>query len=194
MTQRPELYEQLMEHALVAAGVTLNGGAKSVEIVYAYILLALYPRPQRRWEDDRSYWYLGIAYRCALFLFVMPISCVNVHTFSVSMDLNIHHPPQVIPTDEKKAREALNRTRAWTTCWIWDRVFGSFSGRDPLELGHDWIKARGEEWYRASQWNIPGNDPMISAMVVSHKCLYKHRSKIYTDPSAHMGLNLVRLN
>jgi hypothetical protein len=52
-----------MEHALVAAGVTLSSGAKSVEIVYAYVLLALYPRPQRRWEDDRSYWYIGVAVR-----------------------------------------------------------------------------------------------------------------------------------
>jgi hypothetical protein len=63
MPGRPELYSQLMEHALIAAGVTLSGGGKDVEIVYAYILLALYPRPQRRWEDDRSWWYLGIAVR-----------------------------------------------------------------------------------------------------------------------------------
>jgi hypothetical protein len=63
MTSRPDLYAQLMEHALIAAGVTISSGAKTVEIVYAYILLALYPRPQRRWEDDRSWWYLGVAVR-----------------------------------------------------------------------------------------------------------------------------------
>jgi hypothetical protein len=63
LPNRPGLYDQLMEHALIAAGVTLSTGAKSVEIVFAYTLLALYPRPARRWEDDRSWWYLGVATR-----------------------------------------------------------------------------------------------------------------------------------
>jgi hypothetical protein len=107
------------------------------------------------------------------------------------MDLNLHHPPHVLPPDEKKAREALNRTRAWATCWMWDRVFGSFTGKDPLELGVDVMKLRGEEWFRSSQWNIAGSDVMVSAMIAVLKSMYSNRARIYTDPSAHMGLNLV---
>jgi hypothetical protein len=107
------------------------------------------------------------------------------------MDLNIHHPPQGMPTDEKKAREALNRTRAWACVWIWDKLIGSFTGKDPLEVGIDAVALRGEDWSQISQWNLPGQDQMISGMVVLMKSLYKHRGKIYTDPGAHMGLNTV---
>jgi hypothetical protein len=111
----------------------------------------------------------------------------------VSMDLNLHHPPQVIPSEEKKAREALNRTRAGIACWTWDRVFNSFTGKDPTELGVDSVKLRGEEWFRVSQWNVLDGDATTSAMIAVLKCMYKHRQKIYTDPSAYMGLNLVRI-
>jgi hypothetical protein len=107
------------------------------------------------------------------------------------MDLNIHHPPKDLPADEKKAREALNRTRAWTACWIWDRVLGSFTGKDPLGVAIDALSMRGDEWYHCSPFNIAESDPMVSAMIVCQKVLYLHRGKIYTDPSSHMGLNLV---
>ncbi len=54
-----------MRYARQAAGEALIGGRKSVEVVQAYILLALYPVPCRRWEDDRSWVYLGLAIRFA---------------------------------------------------------------------------------------------------------------------------------
>jgi len=38
-------------------------GQKSVEMVIAYILLALYPVAVKRYEDDRSWIFLGMAIR-----------------------------------------------------------------------------------------------------------------------------------
>lgn len=52
-----------MNYARLAAGTALIGGPKTVELVYAYILLSLYPVPARRWEDDRGWIYLGMAIR-----------------------------------------------------------------------------------------------------------------------------------
>ena len=57
-----------MHYARLAAGTALIGGHKSVDVVHAYILLALYPVPSRKWEDDRSWIYLGVAIRYAYFL------------------------------------------------------------------------------------------------------------------------------
>lgn len=52
-----------MKYARLAAGTALIGGQKTIEVVQAYILLSLYPVPARRWEDDRSFIYLGLAIR-----------------------------------------------------------------------------------------------------------------------------------
>ena len=62
---RKGLYEELMNYAQLAAGTALISGPKTVETVSAYILLSLYPVPMRRWEEDRTWLYLGLAIRYA---------------------------------------------------------------------------------------------------------------------------------
>lgn len=62
-TERPDLYPQAMHYAQLAAGTALISGPKSVEMCQGYILLSLYPVPARRWEEDRSWLYLGLAIR-----------------------------------------------------------------------------------------------------------------------------------
>jgi hypothetical protein len=62
-TEKPELYADLMHYAQLAAGTALISGQKTVEVCQAYILLSLYPVPARRWEDNRSWLYLGLAIR-----------------------------------------------------------------------------------------------------------------------------------
>ena len=55
-----------MEYARLAAGSALIHGQKNVDSVHAYILLALYPVPSKKWEDDRVWIYLGVAIRSVL--------------------------------------------------------------------------------------------------------------------------------
>ena len=62
-SERPDLYLKAMHYAQLAAGTALISGQKSVDSVCGYILLALYPVPARKWEDDRSWLYLGLAIR-----------------------------------------------------------------------------------------------------------------------------------
>ena len=62
---RPDLYAPAMKYARLAAGTALIGGQKSVEVVQAFLLLSLYPVPSRKWEDDRSWIFLGVSIRCA---------------------------------------------------------------------------------------------------------------------------------
>jgi hypothetical protein len=62
-SEKPDLYGDLMHYAQLAAGTALIGGQKTVEVCQAYILLSLYPVPAHRWEDNRSWLYLGLAIR-----------------------------------------------------------------------------------------------------------------------------------
>lgn len=52
-----------MHYAQLAAGTALITGTKNVEMCSGYILLSLYPVPAKRWEDQRSWLYLGVAIR-----------------------------------------------------------------------------------------------------------------------------------
>ena len=56
-----------MHFAKSAAANALIDGYKSVELCQAYILLSIYSVPARRWEEDRSWLYTGLAIRCACF-------------------------------------------------------------------------------------------------------------------------------
>jgi hypothetical protein len=55
-----------MHFAKSAAANALVDGRKSVELCQAYILMSIYAVPARRWEEDRSWLYAGLAIRCAL--------------------------------------------------------------------------------------------------------------------------------
>ena len=73
-----------MHFAKHAAATALIDGWKSVELCQAYILMAVYAVPARRWEEDRSWLYIGLAIRLAT-------------------DLNLHQASGVAPTSEQHA-------------------------------------------------------------------------------------------
>jgi hypothetical protein len=52
-----------MHFARHAAANALIDGWKSVELCQAYILLNTYGVPAKRWEEDRSWLYIGLAIR-----------------------------------------------------------------------------------------------------------------------------------
>ena len=60
------MYPIAMHFAKSAAANALVDGWKSVELCQAYILMSIYAVPARRWEEDRSWLYTGLAIRCAL--------------------------------------------------------------------------------------------------------------------------------
>jgi hypothetical protein len=60
---KASIYKYAMHFAKTAAASSLIDGWKSVELCQAYLLLSVYSVPARRWEDDRSWLYLGLAIR-----------------------------------------------------------------------------------------------------------------------------------
>jgi hypothetical protein len=59
------MYCLAMEFAKDEAGKALTEPSKSIDIVQAFLLLAVYPEPKRKWTEDRSWLFMGVAFRCA---------------------------------------------------------------------------------------------------------------------------------
>ena len=66
-SDKPEVYPIAMHFAKSAASSALIDGWKTVELCQAYILMSIYAVPARRWEEDRSWLYTGLAIRCVNF-------------------------------------------------------------------------------------------------------------------------------
>ena len=64
---KSEIYPVAMHFAKHSAANALTDGWKSIELCQAYILLSLYGVPARRWEEDRSWLYTGLAIRLVWF-------------------------------------------------------------------------------------------------------------------------------
>ena len=94
---KTELYGILMQEAKTFCGMAIVEFWKSVEIVQAFILLAVFPPPARRWDEDKSWMYLGCAMRLA-----------------TELDLNRQMSGPF--ANEMAEREYLNRTRTWLIC------------------------------------------------------------------------------
>ncbi|EJD43991.1 hypothetical protein AURDEDRAFT_114495 [Auricularia subglabra TFB-10046 SS5] len=138
LTTRPDVYVPAMERAKRAAALSLVSAGKSVESCQAYILMALYGKPVKRWEEDRCWLYSGLAIRMAT-------------------DLNLHRVQQTQgKRTERAERETLNRTRVWLVCFNLDRSFSTQFGRPPTIL-NDFPNVR--EWWRSAGDNGSWNDP-----------------------------------
>lgn len=169
-TQRPGLYAEVMRYAQLAAGTALITGPKNEEMCLAYLLLQLYPVPSRRWEEDRSWVYLGVAIRLA-------------------QDLNLNRPTTTTPLNEHHARVLLNRTRVWINCFNLDRSTGSQYGKPPIIPNSDYIANHLHDWWCSSKYNVEDFD--------IHLCIYsmelnigaKFMEKIRSDPNHPTGLN-----
>ncbi|KAH9064023.1 hypothetical protein EDB87DRAFT_1701527 [Lactarius vividus] len=152
------------------AGATFLGGQKRVEVVQAYYLLSLYPVPMRRWEDDRSWIYLGQAIR-------------------VAMDMNLHHPNTAKPQNELHAREMLNRTRAWLNCFNLDRSYGSQYGKMAIINNEDYVANHSYEWWNSSEHNMEHFDIHLCAYTSELRVLNDFLSTVYSNPEHPTGLN-----
>lgn len=63
--RRPDLHGQCLRQATKEAFNCLERGFKSVEIVQAFLLLTMWGQPARRFEEDKSWIFAGIAFRVA---------------------------------------------------------------------------------------------------------------------------------
>lgn len=166
-----------MTYAQLAAGTALISGAKTVETVAAYILLSLYPLPKARWEEDRTWLYLGLAIRVA--------TDINLHTTLLT-------PSSDKPESERVARERLNRVRIWLNCYNLDRSTASWHGKASTIPGRDFLAMHSEKWFASSEFNLSGFDIQIAAYNSELRALGDFKESIYGDPENPTGLSKVR--
>ncbi|KAJ6596817.1 fungal-specific transcription factor domain-containing protein [Mycena vulgaris] len=141
-TLRPDLYPKAHGFARDAASAALIGGSTGVDICQAYLILAVYPIPKKKFVDDRSWLFMGVAIRMA-----------------IELGLNQPNPPTC---DE---RERLNRTRTWLNCYCVDASHAIQFGKMPMLGLDDYVARTSQEWYQSSSLNL--NSPFDV-----HLCAY----------------------
>ncbi|EJT98211.1 hypothetical protein DACRYDRAFT_71277 [Dacryopinax primogenitus] len=165
---RPELYQIAMHLARTSAATSLINRWKSLEICQAYILMSVYSLPAKRWEEDRSWLYLGLAIRMAT-------------------DLNLHVPVTTKAPDEVTEREILNRYRTWQICFNLDRSAATQLGR-PTAIREDYIIRHSANFYKRSKYNHP-YDIHLCAYTSLLRIMARFLEAVYSDPNAPTGLN-----
>ncbi|CAE6437871.1 unnamed protein product [Rhizoctonia solani] len=165
---KPEHYPILMQEARNMAGLALTTWSKSIEIVQAFILLATFPPPSKRWDEDRSWLYLGYATRMA---------------GDLQLNRSAEHP---FPS-EMSEREHLNRIRTWLICHNLDVSAAAKLGKqtstqeDPVILGS-------RTWWKSSKHNMKFD---IHLCAFTQICIIfrKYFTLLGADSSSIYGFN-----
>ncbi|KAJ7485082.1 hypothetical protein B0H11DRAFT_1149994 [Mycena galericulata] len=169
--EKSEIYPIAMHFAKHSAANALIDGWKSVELCQAYILMSIYAVPARKWEEDRSWLYTGLAIRLAT-------------------DLNLHlvQNSKAHKGNEKQERELLNRTRVWIICFNLDRSTATQFGK-PATIKEEYIlRHRSDDWYKKSQYNSPYDIHMCCYTALLRLVAGFH-DDIFSDPMSPTGLN-----
>ena len=168
-----------MDFARDAAGRSLIEGAKSVDVCQAYLLMAVYPVPKKKWAEDRSWLLMGLAIRCEF------IHCLLIHgtmtppNDSMAIELELHQPPPSTCNE----RESLNRTRTWLNCYCVDGSHAIQFGKMPMLRLDDYMARNSRHWYKSSFMNIPF-DIHLCAYVQIIILVAEWRSVWMTNPNS----------
>ncbi|KAJ7774748.1 fungal-specific transcription factor domain-containing protein [Mycena metata] len=131
-TRNPNLYPIAHAFARDAAAAALIDGSIGLDICQAYLILGVYPVPKKKFADDRSWLFMGVAIRMA-----------------IEIGLNQPAPPQC------EERESLNRTRTWLNCYCVDASHALQLGKMPMLSLDDYVARNSGDWYRSSKLNGP---------------------------------------
>ncbi|KDR81549.1 hypothetical protein GALMADRAFT_134980 [Galerina marginata CBS 339.88] len=168
---RPNMYSLAMEFARDCAGKGLVEGDRSVEVCQAYLIMAVYPMPKKKWIEDRSWLLMGVAIRMAI-------------------ELGLNQPPP--PSCDE--REALNRTRTWLNCYCVDGSHAIQFGKMPMLPPDDYLARNSRHWYKSSALNTPFDVhlcafvQMIIHMVIWMADIKADTPKLTDQPKDFVGI------
>ncbi|KIY69992.1 hypothetical protein CYLTODRAFT_420192 [Cylindrobasidium torrendii FP15055 ss-10] len=128
-TDRPEVHPVALGFARDAAAQSIVEGYKSVDICQAYLLMAVYAQPKKKWEEDRRWVFLGVAVRMAL---------------ELGLD----------KTRPGHDQESTNRIRTWLNCFCADGSHAIQFGKMPMLRLDDPLALNSQNWYQLSEYNI----------------------------------------
>jgi hypothetical protein len=140
-----------MDFARDAAGKGLVEGKQSVDMCQAYLIMAVYPVPKKKWVEDRSWLLMGVAIRYVAVLESKdsPETKRPHGLFRMAMELQLNQPPPSGLTE----RERLNYVRTWLNCYCVDGSHAIQFGKMPMLRLDDYLARSSAKWYRSSQMN-----------------------------------------
>ncbi|KAF7295623.1 hypothetical protein MIND_01102400 [Mycena indigotica] len=167
----PELHNKLTEMAKKLAFNVPARGYKSLEIVQAYLLLALYGcGAVERYEQDRTWLLLGMGIRMAT-------------------DLNLHRKTAVASdgSEDGRARdyEVHNRERTWLLCFCLDRSFAAQMGK-PYSIREDFVIRNAQKWARSPLAIAP--DAGLAFYVEMQRVVSRSLDMLYSGTDSGSGL------
>ncbi|KAJ6531569.1 fungal-specific transcription factor domain-containing protein [Mycena vulgaris] len=168
----PELHPKLTDMAKKLAFSVPARGYKSLEIVQAYLLLALYGcGAVERYEQDKTWLLLGMAIRMAT-------------------DLNLHRKTATAVSDdseEGRARdyEVHNRERTWLLCFCLDRSFSAQMGK-PYSIKEDFVIRNAQQWSRAPVAIV--TDSALAGYVDLQRMISRSLDLLYSGTDTPSGL------
>ncbi|KLO17186.1 hypothetical protein SCHPADRAFT_175850 [Schizopora paradoxa] len=127
-----KIYPAFVEVARTCAGNALVQANKDVADCQAFLLCAVYQTPKKKWEDQRGWLYMGIA-------------------FTLAQELNLGN---VNPVPGMSEREHLNRIRTWLNCYCVDWSHATQFGKPAMISVDDFTARSCREWYRSSSCNL----------------------------------------
>lgn len=175
-TARPDLHTKCLQQATKEAFRCLEKGYKSVEIVQAFLLLTMWGQPAKRFEEDKSWIFAGIAFRVATDL--------NLHRKSVASLPG--HPRTDDPTVLEREKEIRNRERTWIFCFVVDRSLSSQMGK-PSMIREDYIIRNSRAW--ALDRLAQPADVALSAISEFVRLTSRQIDLLYSSVSSITGLN-----
>lgn len=143
--QRPGLYDLLSDIAVDAAGEALVSGAKTVETVQAFLLLAVYPVPKKKWVDDRSWLYMGTAIRSAYLSAYLPSEIDAPYMIRLAQELQLDQ----LPTGPDEQAN-YNLIRTWMNCFCVDGSHATQFGKMAMVKLDDYlVRKMARVWYKS---------------------------------------------
>ncbi|KAK0502125.1 hypothetical protein EDD18DRAFT_1346694 [Armillaria luteobubalina] len=135
--QKSSIYSIAMHFAKCsAANALILDEMKSVEICQAYILMSIYPVPERSCDRDQTWSYIGLA-------------------VSIVTALRLNQTPKFTSMTETEECQYLNRVRVWHFCFLFDQGIAIHIGKPSswTMKEHTIIRQSGE-WYTQSVYNL----------------------------------------
>ncbi|KAK0502122.1 hypothetical protein EDD18DRAFT_1139337 [Armillaria luteobubalina] len=135
--QKSNIYSIAMHFAKCsAADALVLDGMKSVELCQAYILMSIYPAPERSWDRDQTWIYIGLA-------------------VSIATALRLNQTPKFTSVTKSEEREYLNRVRVWRFCVLLYQGIAIQVGKpSSWMMDEHMIIRHSGEWYRQSLYNL----------------------------------------
>jgi len=127
-----DIYPALLEVGRTTAGNALVQGKKSVADCQAFLLCGVYQATKKKWEDQRGWLYMGIA-------------------FTLAQELNLGNTN---PEPGMSEREHLNRIRTWLNCYCVDWSHATQFGKPAMISVDDFTARSCREWYRSSSYSL----------------------------------------